>query len=71
MEGFWHRALPFRRNLDVSSVLGIVLRVPSLVSANRTEEIKHSVDLYLGPPIDDFGMLEFERMDELVEIGYA
>ena len=68
---FWHRVLPFRRNLDVSSVLDILLRTPMLASANRTEAVKRSVDLYLGPPIDDFGMLEFEKMADLVEIGYA
>jgi len=68
---FWNRVLPFRRNLEVSSVLDILMRTPMLASANRTDEVKRSVDLYLEPPIDDFGMLEFEKMADLVEIGYV
>lgn len=68
---FWNRVLPFRRNLDVSSVLDILMRTPMLASASRTDEVKRSVDLYLAPPIDDFGMLEFEKMDDLVDIGYV
>ena len=32
--------------------------------------MQRSVDLYLRPPIDRYGTLDFEKMEELVDIGY-
>jgi predicted acylesterase/phospholipase RssA/CRP-like cAMP-binding protein len=66
----WSRVLPFRKKITVPGMLDILMRTTMLASASRTTQVKNSVDLYLRPPVDDFGMLEFERMPDLVEVGY-
>lgn len=67
---FWSRVLPFRTKIAVPGMLDILMRTTELSSANRTADVKRRVDLYLRPPIDDFGMLDFARMDEIVDVGY-
>jgi NTE family protein/lysophospholipid hydrolase len=67
---FWNRVLPGQRRIGVPGIIDILMRTTMLASANRTSLVRRSVDLYLRPPIDTFGMLEFERMEELVECGY-
>jgi predicted acylesterase/phospholipase RssA/CRP-like cAMP-binding protein len=67
---FWNRVLPAQRRIPVPGILDILMRTTMLASASRTAQVSRSVDLYLRPPIDRFGMLEFERMEELVECGY-
>jgi predicted acylesterase/phospholipase RssA len=46
------------------------MRTTMLASAHRTAQVLRSVDLYLRPPIDHFGMLEFEHMEAVAECGY-
>lgn len=67
---FWNRVLPGQRRIGVPGIIDILMRTTMLASANRTSLVRRSVDLYLRPPVDTFGMLEFERMEELVECGY-
>ena len=33
-------------------------------------EVKRDADLCLRPPIDKYGVLEFESIDQIVEAGY-
>lgn len=67
---FWSRVLPFKKRIQVPGMLDILMRTTMLASANRTSQVKRSVDLYLRPPIDSFGMLDFEKLPEFVDIGY-
>lgn len=67
---FWNRVLPFRKRLMVPSVLDILMRATMLASANRTAQVQRGVDLYLRPPIDSYGMLEFDKLEEFVDVGY-
>ena len=48
----------------------IMTRAVTLTSARRARFVEREADHYLAPPIDAFGMLEFERIDEIVEVGY-
>jgi NTE family protein/lysophospholipid hydrolase len=69
---FWNRILPFQpKRIDAPSILDILMRTTTLASASRSAQVARSVDLYLHPPIDSYGMLEFEKMEELIECGYA
>ncbi len=62
--------LPFRTKITVPGMLDIVMRATELSSAHQTTEVKLGVDLYLRPPTDGFGMLDFSKMDEIVDVGY-
>jgi NTE family protein/lysophospholipid hydrolase len=66
----WNRLLPAQKRIAVPGIIDILMRTTMLASAARTAQVKRSVDLYLRPPTDGFGMLEFERMEALVECGY-
>ena len=67
---FWNRVLPFCTPLKVPNVLDILMRTTALASASRTAQVRRSVDLYLQPPIDGYGMLEFDKLEEFVDVGY-
>jgi NTE family protein/lysophospholipid hydrolase len=67
---FRRRFMPFMTPEKVPGISDILMRTTLLASASRTAQVQRSVDLYLRPPIDAFGMLDFERMEELVETGY-
>ena len=69
---FWNRVLPFQsKRIDAPNILDILMRTTTLASASRSAQVARSVDLYLQPPIDSYGMLEFEKMEELIECGYT
>jgi predicted acylesterase/phospholipase RssA len=39
-------------------------------AATQKEETRALAWLYLTPPVESFGMLETERIDEIIDIGY-
>ncbi len=67
---FWSRVLPFKKRITVPGMIDILMRTTMLASSNRTAQVRSSVDLYLRPPIDAYGMLEFEKLNEFIDIGY-
>ena len=44
----------------------------SWISAERLKKdiVDNKVDLFLKPPVQDFGVLEFDKFDQIVQIGY-
>ncbi len=41
-----------------------------LYSVHKMEHSRREADLYIRPPVDDVGLLEFEGLEKLAEIGY-
>lgn len=68
---FWNRFLPGQTRILVPGILDILMRTTLLASSSRTLQVQRAADLYLRPPIDKFGTLDFEKMDELAAIGYS
>ena len=68
----WAAALRFlgAAPVDAPTILDIMTRAVTLTSARRARFVEREADVYIAPPIDAFGMLEFERIDEIVEVGY-
>ncbi len=66
----WGRILPFVKRLDVPSIGAILMRTTEVSSAQRAIEVVRDADLCLRPPIDAFGVLDFARIDEIVEAGF-
>lgn len=67
---FWSRVLPFRKKLQAPRLMDILMRATFLARFSRAHEVERSVDLSLSPPIDEFGMLDFEKIDALADLGY-
>ena len=42
-----------------------------LNSIQQTNEVAEAVDFYLDPPIEKYGILDLEAIDEIAEVGYT
>ncbi len=69
-EVLWSWINPFRTSMSVPTVLHIIMRTATLASADRARAVERDADLYLRPPIDNFGLLDFDRIREIVDVGY-
>jgi predicted acylesterase/phospholipase RssA len=67
----WHRLLPWLKRHDVPLLGDILMRTLMTASVERTNQIRESVDVFLDLPVEKFGMLEFEAIEELVALGHA
>ena len=66
----WSKLSPFRSSIDFPGISNILMRTTMLSSVNRTSKVRDDVDLYLEPPVASYGLLDFEKLDELEEVGY-
>jgi lysophospholipid hydrolase len=67
----WNSWNPFVKTVRVPSMGDINERL-SWISAERFKKhvVENKIDLFLRPPVDDYGTLEFNKYDEIVQIGY-
>lgn len=61
---------PFRKPESVPTILNFLTRSTMLSSKQRAREAKAAADVYLRPPIDEFGLLDFKDLERIVEAGY-
>jgi NTE family protein len=66
----WNRIRPFGNRFQTPNIAGVLMRASEVGSHQKTEEAKRDADLCLRPPIDEFGVLEFQSIDRIVETGY-
>ncbi len=66
----WNSILPFRKRLVAPNIAAVLMRTTEVSSVQKTNEVKRDADLCLRPPIDKYGVLEFESIDQIVEAGY-
>lgn len=64
------RLNPFADKLEVPGIFEILVRSSLLASAQNTAAAKAEADLFLRPPVGEFGMFEVRAIDRLAEIGY-
>jgi NTE family protein/lysophospholipid hydrolase len=64
------RVMPHREPLHTPTILDILMRTTMLSSVHKAGEIQRDADLYLRPPVGDFGLLEVTAMDQIVRVGY-
>ncbi len=69
-EIFWNKLLPFSKPTEVPGIVTILMRTLLLASASRTALVERDADLVLKPPIDAYGLLEFDKIQDIVEAGY-
>ncbi|MEO8164414.1 MAG: hypothetical protein ABI619_03365 [Betaproteobacteria bacterium] len=48
----------------------MLLRTTDVSSSQKTRDVKASADVCLRPPIDAYGVLQFESLDEIADVGY-
>ena len=65
------RLNPFGDPMQVPSVLSILVRTLDVNGMYRTVAIRHLADLIVPLPVEEFGILEFESYESIVDIGYT
>ncbi|HXF15472.1 MAG TPA: cyclic nucleotide-binding domain-containing protein [Burkholderiales bacterium] len=64
------RILPFAQRIEVPHIIDVLIRTTDVSSSQKTRDVKKTADLCLRPPIDRYGVLQFELLDEIAEVGY-
>ncbi len=67
---FWSRVLPFRERINVPGILDVLMASTMLSTQARADAVIKDADICFGPPVSKYGLLEFDAIDELVEVGY-
>ena len=62
---------PFGAKVKYPTIAEIQSRLAYVSSNNKLEEVKKMEGcLYVQPPIHKFGLMEFHRYKEIMEVGY-
>jgi NTE family protein/lysophospholipid hydrolase len=59
-----------KEDVDIPNLIDILMRSIMVSSAAKSLEVEKMSDIFLNPKVDGIGMLEFDSIDESVEIGY-
>jgi predicted acylesterase/phospholipase RssA len=77
MEGFpspaeilWSWVNPFKKAIRVPTIMAIMVRVAVVNSLFRKEVAMKQADCLIDVPVDAYGLLDFEALDEMVDVGY-
>ncbi len=60
-----------RRRPSMPGIVDILMRATTLTSARVASAVRSGADLYLHPPVESYGLLEFEAIERIAEAGYA
>ena len=61
---------PFMKSPSVPNLIELVAQSTVVASRQSQERAMASASLYLKPPVEAFGALQFSAHDELYRIGY-
>jgi predicted acylesterase/phospholipase RssA len=77
LEGFpspaeilWSWVNPFKRASRVPTIMTIMVRVAVVNSLFRKEVAMQQADFLVDVPVHAYGLLDFEALDEMVDVGY-
>ena len=66
----WNRLNPFAARIAVPSVGSVLLRSLLCTSERQRLATTQAASVVLCPPVDPFESLDFDRCDEIIEVGY-
>ncbi len=64
------RLNPFSSAPRLPNIAQILSRTATLASVYHRESSRHLADLYLQPPVEQIGMLEWKALNAIAELGY-
>ena len=64
------RMNPMVKTIEVPSIVGMLTRAAMVASARVAETARENADVVVKPPIQAFGLLEFDHMEQIIEVGY-
>ncbi len=66
----WSRIKPWGKPLPVPTILDVLYRTATLSSSIMSKRTHALADMVLTPPVGEYAVTDFEKIDEVVEIGY-
>lgn len=64
------RVNPFAQPVNVPNILAVMMRTLMLGSIRNSRQVRETVDLYMLPPIDEFGLFDWRHIDKIIDTGY-
>ncbi|CAB9506410.1 Lysophospholipase NTE1 [Seminavis robusta] len=61
---------PFTQTVKIPSMGDISERLAWVNCDNQKKKVKEYIDLFLEPPVSNYGVLEYDKFDEIISIGY-
>ena len=58
------------KNAGLPNILEVLLRTATLASHRQAKKARSQADLLISPPLEAFGVMNFDDFDEIVKIGY-
>lgn len=65
------RLMPWRAPVDAPTISRVIMKATTLASRKEVGNARKLADLYLNPPVDAYDFLAWDRLREIVEVGYA
>ncbi len=59
-----------RQAVKLPGILAIMMRTTMLASTHRRDRVARDIDLLMNPPVERFGMFDWERLDDIAAAGY-
>ncbi len=69
-KSLWRRLSPRSTDPAVPAISEILLQSISITNTQSAKLTKRIVDRYFEPPVQAFGLLDFDKIEQLVDIGY-
>jgi NTE family protein len=66
----WRRINPFASRPELPSILEVLLRATESGSAVSARTMEAEADAVLQPPVRDFALMDFDRLDDIADAGY-
>jgi NTE family protein len=66
----WRRLNPLANKPDLPSIFNILYRATTVGSLRTIEIVKAAADLYLNPPVSEFGIFDWRSIDKIIDAGY-
>lgn len=67
----WNKINPFAKTVIVPSMGDVSAALAYVSSEQHKDRMKaECIDLYLRPPVNDYGTLQFDKMEEIINVGY-
>ena len=67
---FYNSWNPFVKTVNIPSMGDISERLAWVSGERHKKKVKEHIDLFLQPPVGNFGVLEYDKFDEIVTLGY-
>jgi predicted acylesterase/phospholipase RssA/CRP-like cAMP-binding protein len=66
----WRRLNPLAVKPDLPNIFNILYRTTTVGSLRAIESVKADADLYLSPPVGNFGIFDWSCIERIIDAGY-